>query len=50
MSTSQIQYLARINKLQSLQQKVAYFEKTPDQYRKSLEVFKEYIEFVKIAL
>jgi len=47
MSTSQSQYLARINKLQSLQQKVAYFEKTTDQYRKTLEVFKEYIEFVK---
>ncbi|MHA1562097.1 MAG: hypothetical protein ACTSPA_08220 [Promethearchaeota archaeon] len=47
MSTPQIQYLVRINKLQSLQQRVAYFEKTSDQYRKTLETFKEYIEFVK---
>ena len=47
MMRTQFEYLANLNKLQSLQQQVAYWEKTSENYKKSLEIFRDYLQCVQ---
>ena len=47
MMRAQLYYLAHLNKLQSLQQQIKYWENTAENYKKSLEVFRDYLECIQ---
>ena len=43
----QANYLFKMNQLQALQAQVSYWEKNKENYAKSIEVFKAYVDFVR---
>ena len=40
-------YISRINQLNSIQRQVTFWEQNPDNYKKTIEIFREYIKCIQ---